>query len=62
MESLIIIDRILSGPVTGGRGLKSIVIESQGQVTTWASLGYRIDQIVKHFNGSDKPYTVQLET
>ena len=59
---MITIDRILSGPVTTQEGVKSLVVEAGGEPITWASLGYRIDQIVDHFKLSDKPYTVQLET
>ena len=62
MEEMITIDRILSGPVTTQKGVKSLVVEAGGEPITWASLGYRIDQIVDHFKFSDKLYTVQLET
>ena len=59
---MITIDRILSGLVITQEGVKSLVVEVGGEPITWASLGYRIDQIVDHFKLSDKPYTVQLET
>ena len=61
MEDMITVDRILSGPIATQEGVKSLVVEAGGEPITWASLGYRIDQIVNHFKVSDKPYTVQLE-